>query len=185
MKVLIDTNVFLTYLTRRCDKYSTEVDVIVQMCIDQQLEGFAAFHSLSIIWYLMRHSSLEERLNAIKLICTSFKIAHSDNDSILQALQNTGFSDFEDNLQDCCAQDVNADYIVTANVKDYEGHSSVPAVTPAEILRRLDDPSAYNVDVPDNEVREDCALYGLQAHVPHRHFIVRDHLSCQLCILVA
>ncbi len=185
MKVLVDTNVIFTYLTRRCDKYSTEVDVIVQMCIDKQLEGFAAFHSLSTIWYLMRHSSLEERLNSIKLVCTIFKIAHSDNDSIMRALQNTGFSDFEDNLQDCCAQDVNADYIVTANVRDYEGHSSVPAVTPAEFLHRLGDSAAYNVDVPDNEVREDCALYGLETHVHHRHFIVRDLLNCRLCILVA
>ena len=80
---------------------------------------------------------------------------------------------------------MNADYIVTANVRDYEGHSSVPAVTPAEFLRRLGESAVYHVDVPENEVREDCVLYGLQAHVPHRHFIVGHHLGCKACILVA
>ena len=47
---------------------------------------------------------------------------------------NELFHDFEDNLQDCCAEGVQADYIVTANVKDYEKVSIVPAVTPAQLL---------------------------------------------------
>ncbi len=54
MKVLLDANLVLTFLTRREDKYQKEIDIIMQLCHDKTLEGFVAFHSLSIIWYVLR-----------------------------------------------------------------------------------------------------------------------------------
>ena len=54
-------------------------------------------------------------------------------DAVVEAVHNVEFRDFEDNLQDICAQSVNADYIVTVNTKDYE-HSRVKAVTPYELV---------------------------------------------------
>lgn len=45
--------------------------------------------------------------------------------------------DFEDCLQDECAKQVNADYIVTRNIKDFS-KSDIPAVTPEIFLKILE-----------------------------------------------
>ena len=43
-------------------------------------------------------------------------------------------ANFEDCLQDECAQEVSTDYIVTRNVDDFK-HSRVKAITPEEFLQ--------------------------------------------------
>lgn len=57
-------------------------------------------------------------------------------DAVRRALLREEFSDFEDCLQDECAKEVGADYIVTRNVEDFRS-SDVKAVTPEEFLRIL------------------------------------------------
>ena len=44
--------------------------------------------------------------------------------------------DFEDALQSATAQRIQADYIITRNVKDFRP-SKVPAFTPSELLARI------------------------------------------------
>lgn len=44
------------------------------------------------------------------------------------------FRDFEDCLQDRCAQGIGAGYIITRNVADFNG-SEIPAITPEDFLR--------------------------------------------------
>ena len=51
MKILVDTNVIINYLTRREDKYRESSIQVMEMCADEKVEGYIAFHSLSIIWY--------------------------------------------------------------------------------------------------------------------------------------
>ena len=139
MKILIDTNIIVTFLTKREDKYSEAIDTIMQKCIDKKLDGYIAFHSLSTLWYVLRHSPINERLYSLTLVCSTFKIASASKMRILRALKNIEFTDFEDNLQDCCAQSIGADYILTANVRDYDAHSVVKSITPSELLDILND----------------------------------------------
>ena len=136
MKILVDTNVIINYLTRREDKYSEESRQVMDMCADNRLEGYVAFHSLSIIWYTSgRMKETEEtRREWLDLVCKILTTASAGHASVVEAVHNAEFRDFEDNLQDICAQSVNADYIVTVNTKDYE-HSKVKAVTPDELVR--------------------------------------------------
>ena len=134
MKILLDTNVIMTYLTGREDKYINESQIIMNKCIQKQLDGFVAFHSLSILWFLWRGYSLEQRFQWLKFICDSLTIAYADNDMLKKAIGDRKFTDFEDNLQDCCAQTVNADYIITANVKDFKDRSKVPAIPPDDFI---------------------------------------------------
>ena len=179
MKILIDTNVIITYLTNREDKYAKEVDIIMEKCITHQIEGFVAFHSLSTIWYLLRRSSFDSRLHGIEFVCKYLRISYSDNELLLEAIKNTDFQDFEDNLQDCCAQTVGADYIVTATVRDYDGHSVVKAVTPSELLSILNEADdSYSDSKADLEVHEQHIEYSPQGvAIPFRvHFHIL--LSC-------
>lgn len=134
MRVLLDTNILMTYLSGRDDRFTSACEQIVQMCASEQIEGVVAFHSLSTIWYLTRKAPEELRRGYIKRICLLFSIAGADNDAVLKAIENETFRDFEDALQDCCAAEADCDFIITANIKDFIGHSQVNVKSPDELL---------------------------------------------------
>ncbi len=136
IKILVDTNVIINYLTGREDKYSEESDQIMTMCAEHKLEGYAAFHSLSIIWYFSGRQKLPEstRREWIRRVYTILETKSATHEALGTAVYNAEFRDFEDNLQECCAVSADCDYIVTVNVKDYE-HSRVKAVTPSELVQ--------------------------------------------------
>ena len=130
MRALIDTNIALTYVSGREDRYAGESVEIMRMCAEERIEGLIAFHSLSTIWYVLRQLPDRVRRDWIRQLCLILKVSGADNNAVLAAIDNLEFRDFEDALQDCCAACDEADYIVTANLRDYEGHSRVKAVTP-------------------------------------------------------
>ncbi len=70
----------------------------------------------------------------LRQLCIILTVAAADHQSVLQAIDNDSFKDFEDNLQDCCAAYVQADYIITGNVKDFDGVSRVTAIDPNTFL---------------------------------------------------
>ena len=134
MRVLIDTNVALTYVSGREDRFSDEVDLIMRKCAEEEIEGAIAFHSLSTIWYQARKLPEETRRDWIRQICELLTVTGASNEALLEAISNKNFKDFEDAMQDCCAVAFDADYTITANTKDFEGVSNVPAITPIEFL---------------------------------------------------
>ena len=158
MNVLVDANIIITYLTRREDSFIHEIDALFHLCADNRLTGYVALQTISTVWYVLRKYPDTNRRHYLQQICGLLKLAVTDMETIQQALANTAFRDFEDNLQDCCAQSVHADYIVTANVHDYEGHSVVKAITPAELLSLLD---ASEDASSTMEVHEATAYYEL------------------------
>ena len=134
MRVLIDTNVALTYVSGREDSFSNEVDAIMQKCAKEEIEGALAFHSLSTIWYQTRKLPEATRRDWIRQLCELLTISGADNKAVLGAVNDVNFKDFEDALQDCCATSFEADYTITANIKDFKGVSKIPALTPKEFL---------------------------------------------------
>ena len=132
MVALIDTNVILDYLLERQPQFNDSAHVL-RLCQAQQLKGFVAFHSISVIWYLMRKHPHEERRKALTEVTDMLTVTSASHEEVVDAIQNENFSDFEDCLQEKCALNVGADFIVTNNVKDFSA-SQIPAVTPAEIL---------------------------------------------------
>ena len=134
MRVLIDTNVALTYVSGREDLFSNEVDAIMQKCAKEEIEGALAFHSLSTIWYQTRKLPEATRRDWIRQLCELLTISGADNKAVLGAINDEEFKDFEDALQDCCATSFEADYTITANIKDFRGVSKIPALTPKEFL---------------------------------------------------
>ncbi len=137
MRVLIDTNLAFTYVTGREDPFSSEIDRIMELCSTEKIEGVLAYHSLSTIWYLMWKAPDEKRREVMRLLCELLTLSGADNETVLAAINDPAFKDFEDAMQDCCAVDSKADYILTANIKDYAGHSKVPALTPKDFLSMM------------------------------------------------
>ena len=132
--VLIDANVVITYITGRDDPYKAASEKLMELCSAERIDGYLAFHSLSVIWYVLRKWPQSRRRKWLKTICTVLTVTGASQAEILSAIENEAFADFEDCLQDKCAKTVQADYIVTGNIRDYR-HSEIRAVTPDELLR--------------------------------------------------
>ena len=98
--------------------------------------GYIAFHTLSTLWYVLRKWEDRERRQSLRAVCEIFSVASASQSEILEAIDNDRFADFEDCLQDKCAKEVGADYIVTCNVKDFN-ESEIPAITPAQFLKLM------------------------------------------------
>ena len=133
MAVLIDTDVLLDFLIDR-GKFSKYAKAIIQKSYEQAINIFLAAHSITNIFYILRKTySAPERKKLLLNLCLSFSIVDIGHDLIFKALENNYFYDIEDCLQAECAAFINADYIVTRNVKDYS-HSKVPALLPEKLL---------------------------------------------------
>ena len=137
MVVLIDANVILDYITSR-EPYYRESYEIIDLCYSGKVKGYIAFHSVSIIWYTLRRyiPDKSERRKWMKNILSIIEVTGIGHNDVLRALDMEGFDDFEDCLQDRCAENVNANHIITNNVKDYE-ESVVQAITPKDYLKEI------------------------------------------------
>ena len=136
MALLIDTNVLLNYITNREDMYDQQSCDIIRLCATGECIGYIAFHTLPTIWYILRKWDNCKRRQSLKDICEIFTVASATQSEIIAAIENNEFIDFEDCLQDKCAKDVGADYIITCNIRDFE-NSEIPAITPDEFFSNI------------------------------------------------
>ena len=134
MDVLIDTNVIINFLTGRDDPFQESSDRIMELCDIKRLNGYVAFHSLSTIWYVIRKSRSEKDVRyLLESVCRILKVASATHEQVVEAIAERDFRDFEDCLQDKCAQNVGAAFLITCNIKDFH-HAKTKAVTPDEML---------------------------------------------------
>ena len=54
MVALIDANVVLNYITDRDDPFRTASNKTMDLCSGNGVDGYIAFHSISIIWYSLK-----------------------------------------------------------------------------------------------------------------------------------
>ena len=130
--ILVDTNVILDYYQEREDHFDA-AQRLLEYCSKSRIKGFIAFHSISIIWYALRKAPQQNRRDILREITKLLTVTAAQHSAVLDAVNNEDFPDFEDCLQEKCALQINADYIVTRNVKDFTA-SQVKAVTPAEMI---------------------------------------------------
>ncbi len=137
MLVLFDTNIILDVLEKHLPFYDASRTVL-ESCVSGDVTGYIALHSISNIFYILRkHYSTADRRKLLLNILDLLQVAGTDHENVRNALKREDFSDFEDCLQDECAKQIHADYIVTRNINDFST-SSVPAVIPENLLKILD-----------------------------------------------
>lgn len=139
MEALIDTNVILTYLTGR-DRPDTKACIrVMDLCASGDIDGSIAFHSLSNIWYVLHKSELKDkRRQLLGNIVKILNVTGASQERVKEAIEWDDFSDFEDCLQYECAKEVGAEYLITANVKDFKEETDVKIITPIEAVALLD-----------------------------------------------
>lgn len=135
MVLLIDANVIMSYITNREPGFAAAYQ-IVDCCREGRAKGYIAFHTVSILWYVLRKKPKSERRNILLSLCELFTVTGASHQDVLEAVLNDDFSDFEDCLQEKCAENVGADYIVTENTRDFAA-SRIPAKNPADMIALL------------------------------------------------
>lgn len=135
MVVLVDANIIIDFLTTREPFYQVASQVM-KKCSTGELEGCVAFHTIPNLWYILRKVPEEQRRTWIEKVCDCLMVVGTSHESVVQAIRMSDFKDFEDCLQDCCAKEAQADFIVTRNVADF-AESKVPAIEAGDLLKKL------------------------------------------------
>jgi predicted nucleic acid-binding protein len=133
LKVLIDTNIIIDFLLTREPFFKASYEVMIK-CATGEWNGYMALHSVSNLWYVLRKIPEERRRKCLRDVCNILEVVGASNEAVLKAVDMVDFKDFEDCLQDRCAEGIGAEYIITRNVNDFE-NSVVKAILPEDILR--------------------------------------------------
>ncbi len=129
MRALIDTDVLLDVALAREPYLQASESVFHWAEMDRT--AAVAWHSLPNCAYVLKGAA-RPYLNDVLEIFTVAPVSIMDAKRAL----SLPMSDVEDAFQSAAALAWRADYIVTRNVEDYV-RSPVPALTPADFLKRL------------------------------------------------
>ena len=134
-KILLDTNIILDVLADRAP-FSDVAMEIFKLCELRRLEGVIYALSIPNLVYVMRRELDRSQIaEVLQKLTALFEIVDMKADDLRKAAA-LPIADYEDALQSVCAQRTGADYIVTRNLKDFQG-SSITAIKPSELLERM------------------------------------------------
>lgn len=139
MVVLIDTNVLIDYPETR-EPYFEDACRLLLLCAEEKIEGYAAFHSIPNMFYIMRKThSVKSRRAMLHETCSILTVtgASHKNKKVVDAINQEDFSDFEDCLQEQCAKEIKADYIVTRNINDFVS-CKMKVISPNALVEKLE-----------------------------------------------
>ena len=145
MKVLIDTNVMLDFLSQRPPFYES-ANQIIQLCAEERIQGFIAAHSVLNAFYILRKAYSEnDRKRILLQFLDLVTIIDIGNENIRECLKNEKFKDLEDCLQESCASRCQADYIITRDIEGFSV-SDVSVLSPTQFLEVLNLQSSTDTD---------------------------------------
>ena len=135
MVIFVDTNLMIDFLTAREPYYQASSEII-NLCAKKEIIGYMAFHSISNLWYILRKVPEPKRRQWMRDICKCLQVVGASHDEVVKAIDMEEFKDFEDCLQDRCAEGIGANYIITRNVDDFS-NSKIQAILPEIFLEQL------------------------------------------------
>ena len=136
MKIMVDTNIIIDVLLE-IEPFVEDSCRLLSLCEEHKIDGFISASSITDIYYLVRKytHSTELAYKAIGKVLEIVKVCSVTNNEVIIAFQKKA-KDFEDCLVAVCAASINCDYIVTRNIRDFEGFN-VSAISPSDLLNRL------------------------------------------------
>lgn len=133
-KVFVDTNVVLDFLLKR-ENFYPEARLLMAMGYNQLCCLYVFSLSFSNIAYIARKKfkgdALYDCFLEIRELFHVSPVCEADIDTAIRMRAG----DFEDALQYCSAKSIEADVIVTRNVKDFS-FSEIPVLPPEEFIRK-------------------------------------------------
>lgn len=136
MRILFDTNVVLDLLLDR-EPHATAAARLVSRVERGDVAGTLCATAVTTIHYLVfRELGRAEARRALKTLLRFFGVA-SVTRAVLESALEGSFDDYEDAVVHEAARAVDADAIVTRNVRDFRS-SQIPVYTPDELVAALD-----------------------------------------------
>ena len=130
MRLLIDNNILLDVLQKRCPHYENSRRIWAE-CVETRNNGYISALTFADIVYIMRKEVAYNEIDALLATITKFFSVVDLTLFDLDKAANMKWRDFEDAVQSSTAERINADYIITRNTKDFES-SKVKDITPEE-----------------------------------------------------
>jgi predicted nucleic acid-binding protein len=122
MNVLLDTNIVLDYILMR-EPFIKSAKTIFKWSFEQKITAYISASALTDVYYLVRQAK-DTAINFIKDLIQFIHIAAVDKSVVISAL-SSGFTDFEDAVQNAAAQNIGITHIVTGNIKDFKKSSLI------------------------------------------------------------
>jgi predicted nucleic acid-binding protein len=133
MTVLIDTNVALDWMLQR-EPFFENAQLVINAVEKGEIFGLISASAITDIYFLSKRelkNNAKARVVLRKLL-NIIKVSAVDENTIYNAF-NLEWPDFEDAVQYAVAENIDADYIVTRNTKDF-ATSEIQAITPSDLL---------------------------------------------------
>ncbi len=144
MRVLIDTNVLIDHFGQRAPFFSVWEKLHV-MQIFGDIELWVAPQSFADAFYILSKAVSCEALQAAFIESLGFlNVCNVGQAEVLEACKR-GWHDYEDCLVALCAENINADYLLTRDASDFK-RSNVPCCTPERFLQILEDEYGLGYD---------------------------------------
>lgn len=133
MKVLVDTNIFVDWLSERIP-FAENSEKVILKCTEGEVQGYLAVHTFLDLNYILRKQfTLSEKREVFMMLCKTFTVIAENQQMLESVFKNEAYSDLEDGLQIVCAAEKGVDCIVTRNKKDFTA-TSIKVLLPEEFL---------------------------------------------------
>lgn len=132
-RIFLDSDILIDVILLRPPHHVASSQVL-NLIEQSELVFCTTVHTLLNVHYIVKkHIGKDYANKSIRLLLEKIQIITEDEKLVKQAL-NSAFIDFEDAVQYYAAERINADAIITRNIKDYK-LSKIPVYTAEQFLR--------------------------------------------------
>ena len=134
-RVFLDTNVILDLLLDR-KPYSDDITNLIELGIEQGIELCISSVTITDVNYIVgKFQGANAANKKTKQILELVTVENVGQTTVLKASKSV-FKDFEDGVQNFCAEESKHKVIVTRNTKDFR-KSKLSIMTPKEFITRM------------------------------------------------
>ncbi|MDR2735004.1 MAG: PIN domain-containing protein [Spirochaetota bacterium] len=133
-RLFLDTNIIIDVIAKR-KGYADSLQ-IMRYCETNHADGFISAISVTDVMYILRKYITPNAVRgAVQTLLAIVHLTDVRKGDILTAFSGN-MKDFEDAVQASCARRIQADYIVTHNIRDFT-ESAIPAILPSDVVKLL------------------------------------------------
>ncbi|MCL2678076.1 MAG: PIN domain-containing protein [Clostridiales bacterium] len=136
MMILLDTNIIMDALQERQPFDAAAKDILWRAQNGEIKCCFTANAATDIFYLYSKARDLKSAKNALSYLLANYAVVSVAHEDCVNAL-SLPMDDFEDALVVACAKRAGVDYIVTRDEKLLLEETSVPLITPDNLLEKL------------------------------------------------
>lgn len=137
-KIYLDSNVILDlYIPGREGKAAARTLLDLQESSEGTIRLYLSFLSVADIAYVLRKQYDKAGLKKILQELFHFCNVLPMSDLFISEALESPCPDFEDALQICCAETADCDFLLTSNLRHYQGNTWITVLTPGQFLEKL------------------------------------------------